>query len=349
MDQANTEASAPAGRALWDRPAPFAAFLRELAQTGRRAEALRLAASARAARPDDPLLRAIAGRAMRDKVPSYHARMLRDHARNAAYARAIAAAAPGRRVLDIGTGSGLLALLAARAGASHVYACEADPALAATAAQIVAANGLADRITVLAKPSARLDRANDLGGGVDLVVSEVFSQDVIGEGVLQTLAHARAHLCLPGARFLPEAAAVRVALADFAVDRPAFGDVEGFDLSLFERHCKPGSSHAPDAGAIALRSDPADLFAFDFAKGPPLDGSATLALAAHGGPVAGIAQWLRIEFGDGSSYENAPGTPGAHWKIGCTPLPEPRDTAPGEAIAVHGWYGVRTLAIWAEA
>lgn len=340
------EPSEAAGRALWDRPAPFAGFLRQLTRSGRRAEALRLAQSALAARGDDPLLRAIAGRAMRDKVPPYHARMLRDHARNAAYARAIAAAAPGRRVLDIGTGSGLLALLAARAGASHIYACEADPMLAQTAAEIVEANGLADRITVLAKPSMQLERERDLGGGVDLVVSEVFSQDVIGEGVLQTLAHARANLCLPGARFLPEGAAVRVALADFAVDRPVLGDVEGFDLSLFERHFKPGSSHLPDAETIALRSDPADLFRFDLTGASPLDDSASLALASHGGPVAGVAQWLWIDFGGGVTYENAPGAAAAHWKIGCTPLPVPRATMAGEAIVVHGWYAGRALMLW---
>ena len=50
----------------------------------------------------------------------------------AAYAASITAAAPGRVCLDIGTGSlALLALIAARAGAKHVYAIEANPEAAA--------------------------------------------------------------------------------------------------------------------------------------------------------------------------------------------------------------------------
>jgi len=49
---------------------------------------------------------------------------------------------PTTRVLDIGTGSGLLALLAARAGAAAVTACEVFPNVARAAQRVVNANGL---------------------------------------------------------------------------------------------------------------------------------------------------------------------------------------------------------------
>ena len=61
-------------------------------------------------------------------VARWHYRMINDGARNGAYDRAIAAAVrrmgPQAPVLDIGSGSGLLAMMAARAGAVDVTACD---------------------------------------------------------------------------------------------------------------------------------------------------------------------------------------------------------------------------------
>lgn len=51
-------------------------------------------------------------------------------------------------VVDVGCGTGILSLFAAKAGARHVYAIE-QSAVAERAMDIVAANGFTDRITVL--------------------------------------------------------------------------------------------------------------------------------------------------------------------------------------------------------
>jgi len=55
----------------------------------------------------------------------------------------------GKRVLDVGTGSGILALAAARAGAAHVVAADINPNAARTAAENACANGLGDRVSAL--------------------------------------------------------------------------------------------------------------------------------------------------------------------------------------------------------
>jgi ribosomal protein L11 methyltransferase len=55
---------------------------------------------------------------------------------------------PGMRVLDVGAGSGILAIAAARLGVRHVLAVELEPVAAAVCAENVERNGVADRVTV---------------------------------------------------------------------------------------------------------------------------------------------------------------------------------------------------------
>jgi type II protein arginine methyltransferase len=339
-----------ASRSIFDDPAAFLAMGRTLIDSDKGDRALALVEKVRAERPDDPLLAALAAQLLTCRVPDFHASMLADSARNSAYVRAIEMTAPGKRVLDIGAGSGLLAMIAARAGAASVVACERDPMLAATARAIVAANGLADRVTVLAVHSSQLDRERDLAGGVDLVTSEIFAHDLLGEQVLASLAHARTALCRPGARFLPAAASIRVALADFADTRATLGDVEGFDLSLFERHVPQVRTVRTASRRLVLRSEPVELFRFDFdgAAPPAAHGQARAVVRSLGGRVAGIAQWLRIEFAPGVSYENAPGADDRHHWVLPLHAAEPRDTAAGEEITIGGWHDAQTLALWLD-
>ena len=70
--------------------------------------------------------------------------MLEDHKRTGAYHQAILnnrACFEGRVVLDVGTGSGILAIFAAQAGAKKVYAVEAT-SMAKMAKRLVESNGV---------------------------------------------------------------------------------------------------------------------------------------------------------------------------------------------------------------
>lgn len=253
------------------------------------------------------------------KVPGFHRSMLADEVRNRAYESALRSAVrPGDIVLDIGAGSGLLALMAARAGARKVVACESNRALAATAREIVARNGYGDIVEIVAERSTSLRRAGPLAEGADLIVAEVFSHTLLDEGAIGSLGHAVEKLAKPGARIIPCSASIEVALAEYRGKvPPALGDVAGFDLSLFERHAPRTLSVPLKSRNLCLRSVPQPLFDFDFTLGEaPPERRRTLELKSVGGRVGGIAQWIRLQLTDEIVFENSPGPDRwSHWPL----------------------------------
>jgi protein arginine N-methyltransferase 7 len=189
--------------------APRAMFVQRLnAATG---ELEWAAPAAEAACVDEAVADAVAGSSYLD--------MLNDAPRNAAFATAIRGACAGRRVLDIGTGTGVLALLASAAGATHVTACEVFPPMASIAARVCAANGAAGaRVAIATKRSDELrvggGEGCDMAQTAEVLVFEVLDSELLGEGVLPTLRDAKARLLSPGARVLPGRATVFAALVE---------------------------------------------------------------------------------------------------------------------------------------
>ena len=110
-----------------------------------------------------------------------YATMRDDEMRTRAYLSAIERHAPGRVCLDVGTGAlALLAIIAARAGAEHVFAIEANAEAAAAARQTVAAEGLEARITIIEGYSTDVT----LPRRVDLLLHEIVGEIASAEGVV---------------------------------------------------------------------------------------------------------------------------------------------------------------------
>ena len=127
-----------------------------------------------------------------------HAAMLGDAVRHNAFACAIAQSVrPGDVVLDVGAGTGVLAMMAAQAGAARVYAVEASPI-----AQIAEANakGFGRRITVIN------ERIEDviLPERVDVIVSEWLGAFGIDENLLPMALIARDRWLKPSGKMLPQ-------------------------------------------------------------------------------------------------------------------------------------------------
>ncbi|GBP58490.1 Protein arginine N-methyltransferase 7 [Eumeta japonica] len=134
---------------------------------------------------------------------SAFADMLHDTERNKKYQRALQLAIQkmhemGKKanVLDIGTGTGLLSIMAARCGADSIVACEAFKPMAECAAKILERNDVADKITLIPKRSTDITvgENGDMKEKANILVTEVFDTELIGEGALSTFSHA--HQCL---------------------------------------------------------------------------------------------------------------------------------------------------------
>ena len=178
-------------------------------------------------------------RLLNSQIPGWHFVMLADDLRNDAYQQAIEqAVTEGSTVLDIGTGSGLLAMMAARAGAKKVVACEMHPRLAGTAQEIIAANGLSTKIKVINKKSTALDLGTDLPEKANVLVSEILDAGVIGEGVLPTVRHAVKNLLTEDAVIIPAKVKIFGQLIEIPMRSKVspVRSISGFDLSAFDQY-----------------------------------------------------------------------------------------------------------------
>lgn len=129
-----------------------------------------------------------------------HISMLNDRRRVSTYLAAVAETVrPGDVVVDLGTGTGILALAAARAGARTVYAIESS-AIAATAEAMFERNGFGDRIHLIRGWSTEVtlpERAN-------VLVTETIGQDPFDEGIAEHVSDARERFLTPDARVIPQ-------------------------------------------------------------------------------------------------------------------------------------------------
>jgi type II protein arginine methyltransferase len=299
--------------------------------------------------PRDFDAQAILHKLTADRVPSWHFAMMNDTARNAAYDKALRRAVrPGMQVLDIGTGSGLLSLMAARAGAARVTTCEMVPEIAEAAVEIVRRNGYAERISVVPKSSITLAVGTDMPEPADLLVSEILSSDLLTEDVVTTIADARRRLLKPGAPMIPYAvsAVARLVGGEEMAQAVSVGMVDGFDLSPFNRFT-PGALHAKfsDQTFESLSGD-LEAFRFDLAKtGVPLAERTLPFVIESDGNCVGVLQWIRLYLDDETVFENRPADRfvSSGWKLMLYPFATSRTVKAGQTVRVRAGYSIAGL------
>lgn len=265
-----------------------------------------------------------------------HRPMAQDAVRNAAYARALArVVTPDSVVLDLGAGTGLLGVIAARLGARRVYLVEPEDIIE-VARQVAAANGVADRVVCLR------GRIEDVGlpERVDVIVSVMTGNFLVTEDLLGTLVWARDHVLVPGGSLVPCGAAMVVAPVTAAAVHEAriaswSRPHEGLDLGVLRQYAANTvyyESHAlRDAERLA---PPQTLHAIDFQRDPydAVHARVTCEID-RAGLCHGWAGWVDLDLG-GERLSAAPFAPAVHWSTAFVPLDPPMEVRPGDRLVL---------------
>lgn len=145
-----------------------------------------------------------------------HEEMLKDEVRTRTYMNSIMQNAhifKDKIVLDVGCGTGILSLFAAKAGAKHVYGIDMS-AIAESASQIVKDNGMANKITIIQGKVEDVDLPG-CKGGVDIIISEWMGYFLLYESMLDTVLFARDKWLKPNGLLFPDRATMyMVAIED---------------------------------------------------------------------------------------------------------------------------------------
>ncbi|CAI0416431.1 unnamed protein product [Linum tenue] len=138
-----------------------------------------------------------------------HEEMIKDRVRTDTYRSAILQHQrhiEGKVVMDVGCGTGILAIFCAQAGAKRVYAVDASD-IAVQANEVVRANNLSDRIIVL---HGRVEDV-EIDEEVDVIVSEWMGYMLLYESMLGSVITARDRWLKPGGLILPSHATLYMA------------------------------------------------------------------------------------------------------------------------------------------
>lgn len=277
-----------------------------------------------------------------------HHGMLLDAARVDAYRLAIARRAPKRRVLEIGCGSGVLSIFAARYGAAEVVALEESGAVTIARA-LALENGVGDDISFVVGNSLDYQPEEK----AEVIIHELIGHEPFAEHALRYLEDARLRLLAPGGLMIPSGIEVRCR----AIGRSRWQDRRRLRAEVDEIGSRCGLSLTPFLESLEAT---APLPTFERAVEPTVGGAVTSDITLYdvdfSRPVAeqGVAEpvevlvpverdgfvnalvvHFRARLDENLWLSNAPEAPRTHWALAVYDLPEPREVTAGEQLVVR--------------
>jgi type I protein arginine methyltransferase len=263
--------------------------------------------------------------------------MIEDAVRTDAYARALSrVVTPGSVVIDIGTGTGIAALIACRLGARRVFAIEPSPVIE-VARQVAMANGLSDRIEFFQESSERVE----LPELADVIVSDLHGLLPFHGRHIPLIADARRRLLKPDGVLIPQRDTVWCAPVDA---QKAFEMLLGvwrtrgmeFDFEVPRTLVANGFWKTDHVVADDLLGEPQLVATLDYASGAACDASASMSFQARrDGRLHGLCVWFDAQLLDDIGFSNAPGASTQIYGRTFFPIPEQVEIAKGEHIHVE--------------
>jgi protein arginine N-methyltransferase 1 len=260
-----------------------------------------------------------------------HRGLLLDELRTNAFREAIRRCVkPDSVVLDLGTGSGILASFAAEAGARRVFAIDSTHS-ADLASFLTRHLGFGDRIQVFHDRSINVE----LPEPADILVTETLGAFGFDEHILSSVIDARARLLKPDAIIIPR----RVDLYLVPVDDASIyeqrvswwnGKPYGFDFSPLAVF----ASNILFVGSVdsaSFLASPEIVITSDLTS---VDVSGRVHFtAARAGMLYGFAGWFRATLADGIELSNE--VPSRSWENAFLPLQSPVNVEAGTTIDVE--------------
>lgn len=264
-----------------------------------------------------------------------YAAMIADAPRMQAYRRALERLVkPGAIVADIGSGTGIFALLACRLGARRVFAIEPADAIE-VARRLAAANGVADRVVCMQAEST----AVTLPERADVIVSDIRGILPLHGRHIPVIADARARLLAPGGTLVPGQDRLFAAL----VESPAlhrdhlapWGDaVTDLNLEAMETLLRNTWSKA-QIEPSQMVSEAVCVATLDYTSVDQPDLSVRRPFTTtRGGTAHALAVWFETDLHAGIGFSNAPGQPKSIYGQAWFPL-DATNLAAGESLDVR--------------
>ena len=272
----------------------------------------------------------------------YHRTLIADRMRNRALRDALkhAIRKGETTVADIGAGTGLIGLMAARLGAKDVYLYELAE-VAGVAAEVLKKNRTRNCHLM---PCSSLDMVDP--PRVDVVISETLGNYAFEENMIATLNDAHARYLKPGGIIIPQRVRQLVApvvTARFDEELRVWGDVGGelgleLDLS-FPAAMSLNNIYVRKIQQIELLNEGKCAHCWDTVDLLRGNNKSNRKGEAHWQitkdvSVYGLAVWWEADLVPGVTLSTAPDTPPTHWEQLYFPLLEPVTCKLGESLKV---------------